>query len=161
MQNVLTYSNDLVYIQAENGVYSDTMANFLSDGGSSIREGTNYNQSLKVYLIDGKLQKTSTVELDTLIKNVGNFIAKKSARELTVIEEETNTVDNVKASKLSFLQGLLDSTDYLTNKYVEGALSEEEFANAKEKRANWRKLYNDIEACTTLEQLSAYNLEVE
>lgn len=41
--------------------------------------------------------------------------------------------------RIEELKNLLKGTDYLTLKYLEGKLSEEEFNISCEKRENWRK----------------------
>jgi hypothetical protein len=44
------------------------------------------------------------------------------------------------------LKSLLADTDYVCLKYAEGALSEENFADTKARRAQWRAKINALEA---------------
>jgi len=79
MQNILLCRKGIIFIQNKN-VYSDTQDNFILDGGEEVAEGTDYNQSLNVYLINGTPQKSSTSELDKIIDNIETYIANKSKR---------------------------------------------------------------------------------
>lgn len=51
-----------------------------------------------------------------------------------------------KIKRIKYLKYLLKSTDYKTSKYVEGALSEEEFAELKVQKQAWRDEINVLEA---------------
>jgi hypothetical protein len=44
------------------------------------------------------------------------------------------------------LKSLLADTDYVCMKYAEGALSEEDFADTKARRVEWRAKINALEA---------------
>jgi len=48
-------------------------------------------------------------------------------------------------SRIEELKALLSSTDYRTLKYVEGGLTEEEFAAFSSERAAWRAEINRLE----------------
>lgn len=49
-------------------------------------------------------------------------------------------------SEINGLQILLSQTDYKCLKYAEGALTDEEYAPIREKRAEWRAKINELEA---------------
>lgn len=48
--------------------------------------------------------------------------------------------------RIAELKAYLFKTDYQAIKFAEGALSAEDYADMKAKRANWRKEINDLEA---------------
>ena len=64
-----------------------------------------------------------------------------------------------KSQKLSTLQQHLSSTDYEAIKFAEGEKTAEEYAEMKALRASWRVLYNQIQACTTIEESNAITIE--
>lgn len=49
-------------------------------------------------------------------------------------------------AKISALKGNLHSSDYLCMKWTEGELTDEEYADIKEKRQRWRQQINELEA---------------
>lgn len=61
-------------------------------------------------------------------------------------EEAYNSPEAVKARRISELKALLASTDYYAIKYVEGWISEEEYAPIKAQRQRWRDEINSLEA---------------
>lgn len=59
-------------------------------------------------------------------------------------------------SEIAVRKQYLSQTDYQALKYAEGELSDEDFAETKEKRATWRAEINALE-----EELSNYPAEEE
>lgn len=57
-------------------------------------------------------------------------------------------------SEIAVRKQKLEQTDYQAIKYAEGAMSEEEYAEAKELRATWRAEINALE-----EELATYPAE--
>lgn len=47
--------------------------------------------------------------------------------------------------EITALKMLLSGTDYKCLKYAEGALAEEEYAETKQQRAEWRRKINELE----------------
>ena len=64
-------------------------------------------------------------------------------RELT--EAEEMALQPTPRERIEELKGLLLSTDYKTLKYIEGQLSDEEFAECSLQRAAWRAEINYLE----------------
>jgi hypothetical protein len=52
----------------------------------------------------------------------------------------------IMSGEIYALKSLLADTDYACLKYAEGALSEEDFADTKARRAEWRAKINALEA---------------
>nr|DAV30916.1 MAG TPA: hypothetical protein [Caudoviricetes sp.] len=52
-------------------------------------------------------------------------------------------------SRIAFLKAELDETDYLCLKYTDGALSEEEYAPIRQKRAAYRAEINALQGGET------------
>lgn len=59
---------------------------------------------------------------------------------MPAIEADTN------AAEIRALQNLLEQTDYKALKHADGALSDEEYAETKALRAQWRAKINELEA---------------
>lgn len=70
-----------------------------------------------------------------------------------VITVITATFEEVKSSKLADIKSKLAATDYKCLKYVDGKLTETEYAPIKTERANLRTAYKAIEAATTIDEL--------
>ena len=69
------------------------------------------------------------------------------------IKRRTPTVEEIKADEaaainkeISELKKNLFDTDYKAIKYAEGLLTDEEYAEAKAQREEWRKRINELEA---------------
>ena len=60
-----------------------------------------------------------------------------------------------KAEKLAEVKAKLTDTDYKCLKFVDGDLTEEEYALVKEQRHKYREAYNSIEAATTVDEVNA------
>ena len=57
-------------------------------------------------------------------------------------EDERNSIQN----EINILKQLLTNTDYLSHKYADGALTDDEYAETKAKRQAWRDEINEYEA---------------
>lgn len=67
-------------------------------------------------------------------------------RKLTNSENEKLATSPIDAStRIKCLKDLLSSTDYQAIKFAEGELSSEEYAQIKERRAEWRRQINALE----------------
>lgn len=75
------------------------------------------------------------IENDVLIDVIVDDELKNSIEKRLVVETEIKTIK----------QKLFD-TDYQVLKYVEGHLTEEDYASVKEKRQAWRDEINELEA---------------
>lgn len=62
-----------------------------------------------------------------------------------VVEIPAQTEEEQNASKIAQLKAELSATDYKCLKYVDGALTEEEYAEVKTYRADLRKQINELE----------------
>lgn len=62
-----------------------------------------------------------------------------------VVEIPAPTEEELNASKIEQLKAELSATDYKCLKYVDGALTEEEYADVKKYRASLRKQINELE----------------
>ena len=62
-----------------------------------------------------------------------------------VIEIPAPTEEELNAIKIEQLKAELSATDYKCLKYVDGALTEEEYADVKKYRASLRKQINELE----------------
>lgn len=62
-----------------------------------------------------------------------------------VIEIPAPTEEELNANKIAQLKAELSATDYKCLKYVDGALTEEEYAEVKKYRADLRKQINELE----------------
>lgn len=62
-----------------------------------------------------------------------------------VVEIPAPTEEELNASKIAQLKAELSATDYKCLKYVDGALTEEEYAEVKKYRASLREQINQLE----------------
>lgn len=62
-----------------------------------------------------------------------------------VCEVPAQTEEELNANKIAQLKAELSATDYKCLKYVDGALTEEEYAEVKKYRADLRKQINELE----------------
>lgn len=62
-----------------------------------------------------------------------------------VVEIPAPTEEELNAIKIEQLKAELSATDYKCLKYVDGALTEEEYADIKKYRADLRKQINELE----------------
>lgn len=62
-----------------------------------------------------------------------------------VVEVPAPTKEELNAIKIAQLKAELSATDYKCLKYVDGALTEEEYAEVKKYRASLRKQINELE----------------
>lgn len=62
-----------------------------------------------------------------------------------VVEIPAPTEEELNAIKIEQLKAELSATDYKCLKYVDGALTEEEYAEVKKYRADLRKQINELE----------------
>ena len=62
-----------------------------------------------------------------------------------VVEVPAPTEEELNAIKVAQLKAELSATDYKCLKYVDGALTEEEYAEVKKYRASLRKQINELE----------------
>lgn len=62
-----------------------------------------------------------------------------------VVEIPAPTEEELNANKIEQLKAELSATDYKCLKYVDGALTEEEYAEVKKYRADLRKQINELE----------------
>lgn len=51
-----------------------------------------------------------------------------------------------KQKKIEAFKFMLERTDYQALKHADGAISDEEYAPIREKRAEWRRMINELEA---------------
>lgn len=70
------------------------------------------------------------------------------------------TLDELKAVALAEIKATLASTDYLTLKAYDGALSEDEYVETRTYRASLRAIYNTVETATEISQITAIWPEV-
>jgi hypothetical protein len=61
----------------------------------------------------------------------------------------------LKLQKCADIRMKITSTDYDCLKYVDGALTEEQYASTKAKRAALRLAFNDVETATTVDAVNA------
>jgi hypothetical protein len=82
--------------------------------------------------------------------------------EITPVKEPTETekLTALKQEKLSILKQKLADTDYKQSKFIDGDLTEEEYAETKEQRALWRSAYNRIETAETITEVTAISEDV-
>lgn len=71
-----------------------------------------------------------------------------------IIITDADKLATLKASTLSAIKAKLADTDYKCLKYVDGELTEAEYADVKVERHNLRVAYNAIQATTTLAELN-------
>ena len=62
-----------------------------------------------------------------------------------VVEIPAPTEEELNANRIAQLKAELSATDYKCLKYVDGALTEEEYAEVKKYRADLRKQINELE----------------
>ena len=62
-----------------------------------------------------------------------------------VVEIPAPTEEELNANKIEQLKAELSATDYKCLKYVDGALTEEEYSEVKKYRADLRKQINELE----------------
>lgn len=79
----------------------------------------------------------------------GNFVNPAS------LINDADQLATIKASKLSDIKARLSATDYKCLKYIDGDLTETEYAPIKTERASLRTAYNAIEAVTTIEEVNS------
>lgn len=76
---------------------------------------------------------------------------KKYGYETIIVMDEINKiaffklVEREEHKEIEALKKKLAETDYLTLKYTEGQLTEEEFAPIREQRQAWREKINELE----------------
>lgn len=63
-------------------------------------------------------------------------------------------LENAKQIKLNDIKNQLSSTDYKCLKFVDGEISQEEYALTKELRKELRQKYNTVENATTIEEVN-------
>lgn len=66
-------------------------------------------------------------------------------RIFEIVQVVTSELD-MALQRIRELKGKLDGTDYMGMKYMEGALSSEEWEPIRQQRAEWRAEINSIEA---------------
>ena len=64
-----------------------------------------------------------------------------------------------KAEKVSILNNNFNDAKYIQEKFVDGALTAEEYAPMRALRETWRTQINQINACTTIEEVNAITVE--
>lgn len=90
-------------------------------------------------------------------KNKATLVDKGEYYEICEIPEPS--LNELKEGKKSIIKKLLDSVSYKTEKFVDGAMSEDEYAPVRLQKQKWREAYNAVEAATTKEELSAVTWE--
>lgn len=87
----------------------------------------------------------ATGEFTVYYKSLADIALEEEERKKQEAEMEKQRVIAEKKARMEAIKVELDSYDYKVFKYVEGALSEEEFAIVKETKANLRAEYNALE----------------
>ena len=77
--------------------------------------------------------------------NANNSVIVDQGEYFEVVEVPAPTGEELNAIKIEQLKAELSSTDYKTLKYIDGALTEEEYAEVKKHRADLRKQINELE----------------
>lgn len=66
--------------------------------------------------------------------------------DLEISHEREKVIRRIEISnEINYYKSLLSKTDYKTLKYVDGAISDEEYSIIKIERQNWRNKINDLE----------------
>lgn len=77
-------------------------------------------------------------------KQINGIVMPMTEEEIQEIEALQNTFNNVEA-EIELIKQELSETDYKCLKYVDGALSEEEYASVREYRQSLRDKINELE----------------
>ena len=77
-------------------------------------------------------------------KQINGIVMPMTEEEIQEIEALQNTFNNVEA-EIELIKQELSETDYKCLKYVDGALSEEEYATVREYRQSLRDKINELE----------------
>lgn len=77
--------------------------------------------------------------------NTNNATIEDKGEYYEVVEIPPPTQEELNAVEIERLKGELASTDYKCLKYVDGALTDEEYAEVKAYRASLRKQINELE----------------
>lgn len=77
--------------------------------------------------------------------NSNNATIEDKGEYYEVVEIPAPTEEELNATKIAQLKAELSATDYKCLKYVDGALTEEEYAEVKKYRADLRKQINELE----------------
>lgn len=80
-------------------------------------------------------------------ENLTIAVADESGEEriFEIVQVVTSEEDSA-LQRIRELKGKLDDTDYMGMKFMEGALSSEEWGPIRQQRAEWRAEINEIEA---------------
>ena len=89
----------------------------------------------------------------------GYFTAEEWA-ELYPIEDIVPDLETVRAATLVEIKNAITATDYKCLKFVDGAISEEEYTETRTHRAALRAIYNTVETATEISQITAIWPEV-
>ena len=94
------------------------------------------------------LKKYALEEVLAIIENANanGKIIQPSGNTFVLVDKPEPTAEETARQRIEVLKTFLDKTDYQAIKFAEGALSAEDYADMKAKRANWRKEINDLEA---------------
>lgn len=80
--------------------------------------------------------------------------------ELHPIEVAVPDLETVRESALAEIKNAITATDYKCLKFVDGAISEEEYTETRTHRAALRAIYNTVETATEISQITAVWPEV-
>lgn len=70
-------------------------------------------------------------------------------------------LNQAKELKLNELKSLFSTVSYLTEKKVDGALTDEQYDPIRKLKASWRTAYNAIQVAMTLEEVNAITYSTE
>lgn len=102
------------------------------------------------YYKDGNALLDSKHQLDET--EIGNYV-EITEEEYNTFRSQRNSIGNhdqteidIKRNRIAELKELLDSSDYKLCKYLDGDMTEEEYAPIKAQRHAWRVEINQLEA---------------
>lgn len=123
------------------------------DGYAQVWSGTAWS-----YVADyrGKTYWLSTAkygDTGTVMTALGDLPTGATLTEPTQTDAEKLAA--AQDSKIAALKALLAKTDYEATKYAEGVVTATQYANMKAAREEWRAVIKTIEACTTVDAVTA------
>ncbi len=109
-----------------------------------------------IYLIPGNCVETEPLKAKTGFSVKWNG-SKWEYEEIPLREVEPvkeQTLEELKTVALGDIRNQLSKSDYKQAKFVDGALTVEEYEPIKAERSKLRKLYNAVEAVESIEELN-------
>lgn len=142
-QVVFIYKKEQNFVEiqeADARRYTETIDNFIKDGGSRLDHSYDYNKDLKHCAIDDIVSDYPNDVCEWCIGEIDNLLNAKKTREFV-----PPTEDELRLIRITELKQNLANTDYVASKIAEGSATREEYADVIAQRQAWRAEINSLE----------------